>query len=75
MTNRYAVISKQKPIGFYIFHTTLDPQSFEYQFLTTLDERGQSIPTMGIKEGGGERTTKVTRIITYLKDDSTVHTT
>ena len=49
---------------------TLVPKSFDYQFLDTLDERGQGIPTMWIKEGG-ERVTNVTRIITKLKDDST----
>ena len=42
---------------------TLDPKPFDYQFLATLDERGQGIPTMGIKEGG-ERVSNVTRIIT-----------
>ena len=31
---------------------TLDPKPFDYQFLATLDERGQVIPTMGIKERG-----------------------
>ena len=30
-------------------------KSFDYWFLATLDERGQSIPTMGIKEGGGRK--------------------
>ena len=50
----------------------IDPKSFDYQFLATLDERGQGIPKIGIKEGG-ERVTNVTRIITQLKDDSTMH--
>ena len=50
---------------------TVDPKYFDYLFLATLDERGQGIPTMGIKEGG-ERVTNVTRIIILLKDDSTV---
>ena len=42
---------------------TLDTKHFDYLFLATLDERGQSIPTMGIKEGG-ERVSNVTRIKT-----------
>ena len=42
---------------------TLDPKSFDYKFFATLDERGQGIPTMGIKEGR-ERVTNVTGIIT-----------
>ena len=53
------------------FYITLDPKPFDYPFLATLDERGQGIPKIGIKEGG-ERVTNVTRIITQLKDDSTV---
>ena len=31
---------------------TLDPQSFDYSFLATLDERGQGIPNDGDKRGG-----------------------
>ena len=32
---------------------TLDPNSFDYKFLATLDERGQGIPNDGDKRGGG----------------------
>ena len=28
----------------------MNPKSFDYSFLATLDERGQGIPTMGIEE-------------------------
>ena len=31
---------------------TLDPKSFRYQFLATLDERGQGNPKDGDKRGG-----------------------
>ena len=31
---------------------TLDPKSFDYQFLAKLDERGQGIPNDGDKRGG-----------------------
>ena len=43
--------------------TTVDPKSFVYQFLTTLDERERGVPNEVIKERG-ERVTNVTRIIT-----------
>ena len=42
---------------------TVDPKSVDYQFLATLDERGQGIPNDGDKRGG-ERVSNVTRIIT-----------
>ena len=42
---------------------TLDPQSFDYYFLAKLDETGQGIPKMEIKEGV-ERVNNVTRVIT-----------
>ena len=45
------------------FSFTLDPKSFDYKFLATLDGRGQVIPNDGDKERG-ERVTNVTRIIT-----------
>ena len=31
---------------------TVDPKSFDYQFLARLDERGQGIPNDGDKRGG-----------------------
>ena len=49
----------------------MDPKYFGYQFLATSDKRGQGIPNDGDKRGG-KRVTNVTRIITKLKDDSTV---
>ena len=31
---------------------TVDPKSFDYEILATLDERGQGIPNDGDKRGG-----------------------
>ena len=42
---------------------TVDPKSFDNQFLATLDERVQGIPNDGDKRGV-ERVSNVTRIIT-----------
>ena len=33
-------------------YCTVDPKYFEYQFLATLDKRGQGIPNDGDKRGG-----------------------
>ena len=41
----------------------MDPQYFDYQFLDTLNERGQGILNDGDKEEGGG-VSNVTRIIT-----------
>ena len=38
---------------------TLNPKSFYYEFLATLDKRGQGIPNYGDKRGG-ERVSNVT---------------
>ena len=52
-------------------YLTVASQCFEHQFLATLYERGQGIPSSGDKRGG-ERIADVTRIMTKLKGDSTV---
>ena len=38
--------------GMDIRPVTLDPKSFDYQFMATLDERGQGIPNDGEKREG-----------------------
>ena len=52
-----SLYSKIPKLAFYVNislykHFTLDPKSFVYQFLATLDERGQGIPDDGDKRGG-----------------------
>ena len=40
--------------GFLNLRCTVDPKSFDYQFLDTLDERGQGIANEVDKRGGQE---------------------
>ena len=55
------------PLGMKWPYSTLVIKSFGYQFMATLDLRGQGIQKMEIIRGGEERDTNVTRIITQSK--------
>ena len=46
------MFSKDIPKNVPMLQCTLDPKSFDYSFLVTLDEKGQGIPNDGEKRGG-----------------------